>query len=201
MSCTVLAFDTAAPCCAVAVLAGGRVVAQAEEPMQKGQAERLMGLCEDVLSGTGLAFHDLTAIGVGVGPGNFTGIRISVAAARGLALGLGVPAIGVSGFDALRFGHDGPCATAIAARRGHLYVQSFDGGRVSAPVIVPEDAILNHAGPLIGARGIAPAHSTAVAIAHLAASRLGTPQPRPAPLYLRPADAAPARDSAPVILP
>lgn len=201
MSCTVLAFDTAAPCCAVAVLAGGRVVAQAEEPMQKGQAERLMGLCKDVLHGAGLAFQDLTAIGVGVGPGNFTGIRISVAAARGLALGLDVPAIGVSGFDALRFGHDGPCATAIAARRGHLYLQSFDGHRVSTPVMVPEDAIPDHKGPLIGAGGTPPAHPTAVAIAQLAAHRFGTDHPRPAPLYLRPADAAPARDAAPVILP
>lgn len=197
----VLGFDTAAPCCAVAVLVGDRVVTHAEEPMQKGQAERLMGLCEELLASADLTFQDLTTIGVGIGPGNFTGIRISVSAARGLALGLGVPAIGVTGFDALRFGHTGPCATAITARRGHLYVQSFDNKETSAPVMVPDDAVPPHEGPLIGATGMAPAHPTAVAIAHLAAERHGTPQPRPAPLYLRPADAAPARDAAPLILP
>ncbi len=198
---TILAFDTAAPCCAAAVLVGGDVVAQADEQMQTGQAERLMGLCDELLRHAGLTFQDLTAIGVGIGPGNFTGIRISVSAARGLALGLGVPAIGVSGFDALRFGHQGPCTTAVAARRGHLYLQAFDGTETSPPIMVPEDALPEHPTPLIGATGIVPAHPTAVAIAYLASERHGTPQPRPAPLYLRPADAAPARDVAPVILP
>lgn len=169
--------------------------------MQKGQAERLLGLCEDVLASAGLSFQDLAAIGVGIGPGNFTGIRISVAAARGLALGLQVPAIGLSGFDALRFGYAGPCATAISARRDHLYVQVHDGKSAGAPSMVASDAIPAHDGPLIGVGGVQPLAPTAEAIARLAAQRLGTPQPRPAPLYLRPADAAPARDAAPVILP
>ncbi len=201
MSPIILAFDTASPRCAVAVLAGGKIVAQTEEQMQKGQAERLMGLCEELLASADLGFQDVTAIGVGIGPGNFTGIRISVSAARGLALGLGVPAIGISGFDALRFGHHGPCATAIVARRGHLYVQHFDGKNASAPILVPEDSVPAHDGPLIGATGAAPTHPTAAAIAQLTAQRSGAAQPRPAPLYLRPADAAPARDAAPVILP
>jgi N6-L-threonylcarbamoyladenine synthase len=55
-------------------------------------------------------------------------------------------------------------------------------------------------GPLIGHGGVAPANPVAVAICHLAQSRLGRAQPRPAPLYLRPADAAPARDAPPTIL-
>ena len=55
-----------------------------------------MPLLEDVLAEAGIGWRDLAAIGVGTGPGNFTGVRISVAAARGLALGLGIPAIGVT---------------------------------------------------------------------------------------------------------
>ncbi|WP_299953730.1 tRNA (adenosine(37)-N6)-threonylcarbamoyltransferase complex dimerization subunit type 1 TsaB [uncultured Roseobacter sp.] len=198
---TVLAFDTAAPHCAAAVLSDGQLVAHAEEPMQKGQAERLMSLCDDLLTSADLSFGALTAIGVGIGPGNFTGIRISVAAARGLALGLGVPAVGVSSFEALRYGHDGPCATAITARREQLYYQRFDGTDAEAPILVPAQALPRHAGPLFGATGCAPAFPIAEAIARLAADRYKATTERPAPLYLRPADAAPARDAPPVILP
>lgn len=198
---TVLAFDTAAPHCAAAVLLDGQLVAHAEEPMQKGQAERLMSLCDDLLTSAGLSFEVLTAIGVGIGPGNFTGIRISVAAARGLALGLGVPAVGVSSFDALRYGHDGPCATAIDARRDQLYFQRFDGAEAAGPIMLPAQNLPPHAGPLFGATGRPPPCPIAEAIAHLAAERYSTTAQRPAPLYLRAADAAPARDAPPVILP
>lgn len=197
----ILAFDTASPHCAAAVLSDGHVVAQAQEPMAKGQGERLMGLCSALLTDAGVTFQDVTAIGVGVGPGNFTGIRISVSAARGLALGLGVPAVGISSFDALRFGHEGPCATAIDARRNQIYLERFDGTRAEAPITVPADAVPEHDGPLIGAVGQPPAYPVAEAIARLTADRYQTASDRPAPLYLRPADAAPARDAPPVILP
>ena len=82
----ILAFDTSAAHCAAALLSGDRVLARVAEAMPRGQAERLMGLLHEVLSGSGHDWRDLDAIGVGIGPGNFTGIRISVSAARGLAL-------------------------------------------------------------------------------------------------------------------
>ena len=69
--------------------------------MEKGQAERLMPLISELLAEAGVVLADVTAIAVGTGPGNFTGVRIAVAAARGLALGLGVPAIGVTRLEAL----------------------------------------------------------------------------------------------------
>ncbi|WP_299968341.1 tRNA (adenosine(37)-N6)-threonylcarbamoyltransferase complex dimerization subunit type 1 TsaB [uncultured Roseobacter sp.] len=197
----ILAFDTATAHCAVAVYADGRTLAQAQEVMTKGQAERLMGLCTELMSQAGLPFEALAAIGVGVGPGNFTGIRISVGAARGLALGLGVPAVGISGFDALRLGQNGPCTCVLPARRGFHYVQRFDRNTTAPPDLVPEDAVAPHEGPRIGAGGVPPRYPTAEAIARLTAQRYQDPQPRPAPLYLRPADAAPARDAAPLILP
>ena len=170
--------------------------------MAKGQAERLLGLCQDLLTAQGIAFDALSAIGVGIGPGNFTGIRISVSAARGLALGLGIPAVGVSNFEALRLGISGPCACAVDARRDQVYFQAFGAaGKADAPVLCASDALPPFNGPLIGATGEAPRYPVAEAIARIAATRYATNITRPAPLYLRPADAAPARDTAPTILP
>ena len=196
----VLGFDTSAAHCAAALLSGDKILASATEPMAKGQAERLMGLCADVLGTAGAAWGDLNAIGVGTGPGNFTGIRIAVAAARGLALGLDRPAIGVTVFEALRLGTEGPCACAVDARRGRVYLQGFDTPGLAEPAEHDAAALPAFAGPLIGSGGRAPVHPVAEAIARIAAARLGHDLPRPAPLYLRPADAAPARDSAPLIL-
>ena len=158
--------------------------------MARGQAERLMGMLEEMLAGQGRGWGDLDGIGVGIGPGNFTGIRISVAAARGLALGLGRPAIGVSRLEALALGAPRPCLAAVEAPRGQAYVQRFDGGAVELRASRPDDALP----PLTAEEEIA-------RIARIAASRLGTDQPRPAPLYVRAADAAPASDPPPVLLP
>lgn len=100
----ILAFDTSAAHCAAALLSGDRLLALRTEPMEKGQAERLMPLLEEVLAEGSLGWADLDALAVGTGPGNFTGVRIAVAAARGLALALGKPALGVSRFEALALG-------------------------------------------------------------------------------------------------
>lgn len=183
---TVLAFDTSAAHCAAALLRGGRIVARHSEEMGRGQAERLFPLLEDLLAGSGAAWADLTRIGVGIGPGNFTGIRISVSAARGLALSLGIPAIGVSTFDAIR--NTQPQArAAVPAPRDHVYLI-----RDGVPVLLPRD----QAGADLTA--LPAAADLASAIAHVAAS--APPGPSPAPLYVRAADAAPARDAPPVIL-
>jgi len=153
-----------------------------------------MGLCSDLMQEAGVPYNALAGIGVGIGPGNFTGVRISVSAARGMALGLGVPANGVSLLEALAYGAPLPCLTAVDARRGQVYVQGFGQDVCADPQVVDANALPAFEGALIGAGGIDPAHPRAVAIAHLAAARLGTLQPRPAPLYLRAPDAAPARE-------
>ena len=95
---TLLAFDTSAAHCAAALLSGGRIVRAVHEDMTRGQAERLMPMLEELLANEGAVWEELDAIAVGVGPGNFTGIRIGVSAARGLAMSLAIPAIGVSTF-------------------------------------------------------------------------------------------------------
>ncbi len=196
----VLGFDTSAAHCAAALVSGDRVrVARAEE-MGRGQAERLMPMLEEMLSGEGATWQDLSALGVGIGPGNFTGIRIAVAAARGLALGLNIPAIGVSGFDACAHDRPGPLWVAIEAPRGMTYLQRFgtDGSGVPELRPVAETEALD--APLRWLSDM-PAAELATNIARIARDRRHLPLPRPAPLYLRPADATPMREMPPVLLP
>lgn len=190
----VLGFDTSAAHCAAALLRGGNIVAEALEPMTRGQAERLMPLLEEVLTAAGVTWADLDAIGVGVGPGNFTGIRIAVSAARGLALGLEIPAIGVDGFEARAAVGSLP---AIPAPRDQVYAALPD----QAPRLMPrqeaEDAA--RGAGLTFAPEASPA-GMAAAIARIAAARMGEVTAPPAPLYLRAADAAPSRDVPPQLI-
>ncbi|MBA4490593.1 tRNA (adenosine(37)-N6)-threonylcarbamoyltransferase complex dimerization subunit type 1 TsaB [Paracoccus sp. S1E-3] len=189
-----LGFDTSAAHCAAALLSGDQLIAGRHEDMSKGQAERLMPLIEEMLAEAGLGWADLSLIGVGTGPGNFTGIRIAVAAARGLALALNIPAIGIGAAEALAFGLPRPCRIIIPAKRDTAIWQDF-GDKPGDAQQGPLDSL-----PPGPPRGI-PLVSIAEGIARLALARSGSPQPRPAPIYLRPADAAPARDRGPVILP
>jgi hypothetical protein len=182
-----LGFDTSAAHCAAALLSGDRLIAEAVEPMDRGQAERLIPLLEQMLTDAGVGWRDLAVIGVGTGPGNFTGIRIGVAAARGLALGLGVPAHGVTGFEARETLVPADMIAAIPAPRDQVHVAD------PLPRLIPRDT----AGPVWA--DACPA-GLAAAIARIAAARGNHPGPAPAPLYVRPADAAPARDQPPVLL-
>ena len=195
-----LAFDTSAAHCAAALLYGDHIIAEAFEPMDKGQAERLFPMCETVLAQAGLGWSDLTRIAVGTGPGNFTGVRISVAAARGLALSLGIPALGVTRLEAVAHGLPRPVTVVEDARRGEVYIQRFAD--------TPEPAFLKAAGvtptgpktgTAAGPDALPPTMPLTHAIARIAAAR--EPGPRPAPFYLRGADASPPTDPAPVILP
>lgn len=205
MAETVLAFDTSAAHCAAALLLpGGRVLTRLE-PMDKGQAERLMPLLEELLREAGLGWSDLTRLAVGTGPGNFTGVRIAVAAARGLALGLGIPAVGITRLEALAFGLPRPITVVEDARRGEVYVQGF--GTETSEALLMDGSDLAHVvetahvtGSAAGPSALPPAMPLAEAMARLAAAR-DLPQPRPAPFYLRGADAAPPSDPPPVILP
>ncbi|MCP1170122.1 tRNA (adenosine(37)-N6)-threonylcarbamoyltransferase complex dimerization subunit type 1 TsaB, partial [Limimaricola sp. ASW11-118] len=131
-----LAIDTSAAHCAAALRLEGRTLARVE-PMAKGQAERLMPFLEELLASEGLGFKDLAAIGVGCGPGNFTGLRIGVSAARGLALGLSIPAVGVSGFEAAGLGHPRPVTIALPAPRDHLWLQRLAEAGAEAPRLAP----------------------------------------------------------------
>lgn len=221
MARSYLAFDTSAAHCAAAFVQDGAVVLARSEPMQRGQAERLMPFLQEVLAEAGAGWGDLAGLAVGIGPGNFTGVRIAVAAARGLALGLGVPAIGISSFELMldpQAGDD--LLITIPAPRDQIYAQRFRAGAASgAPWLidlaeVPADlaaaapvVVRGHrAGELadmLGARAEEVAiDDHANALGRRAAWRFGQPLDgaRPAPLYVRPPDAAPPSDPPPVIL-
>jgi tRNA threonylcarbamoyl adenosine modification protein YeaZ len=194
----VLAFDTSAAHCAAALLSGGRIVGTFFEERDRGQAETLFPSLDRLLATAGVAMSDLTGIGVGTGPGNFTGLRIAISAARGLALGLGVPAVGVSVFDVARAELGAPVTEILLpAPRGAAYRMRFsDAPADTAPELV-QDA------PADRIHRIDWADGGLAALGRLADARLssGAPVARPTPLYVRPADAAPARDAAPMILP
>ncbi|AHC99909.1 tRNA (adenosine(37)-N6)-threonylcarbamoyltransferase complex dimerization subunit type 1 TsaB [Leisingera methylohalidivorans] len=190
----VLGFDTSAAHCAAALLRGDRLLASRLEEMTRGQAERLMVLLEEVLSEGGAAWQDLDAIGVGIGPGNFTGIRIAVSAARGLALGLEVPAVGVDGFEARAAEGTLP---AVPAPRDQVYA-ALPG---EAPRLMPRQEAEDAArGAGLAFTPEASPAGMAEAIARLAASRFRSAAEPPAPMYLRAADAAPSSDVPPALI-
>lgn len=205
----ILAFDTSGPACEVAVLAGARVLAHRHETMARGQAERLMPMIDDALTAAGVTAGQLGVVACGTGPGNFTGIRIAVAAARGLALALGVPAVGVGRGEAAALHGAGPGLILEAAPRNQLLAARSD--RPTGFALLAPEAL---AGALAGVAWVAGSAAHA-APPHLPRHDHGHPQSvaiglvalagggvrPPAPLYVRPPDAAPAADPPPAILP
>jgi tRNA threonylcarbamoyl adenosine modification protein YeaZ len=195
-----LVIDSAAAQCAVAVFCGDRPLVQRAEEMARGHAERLLPMIAEALDAAALRRADLDAVAVCTGPGGFTGARIGVAAARGLALGLRRPAIGVDWFEALAFGVRGPAAVLLPGSNGLRWLRRFADGAPSGhalclgvedplPALAPDEALIE---PSFD-DGLAP-------LARAATARLGSASggraiARPAPLYVRPPDAAPAAAS------
>ena len=151
----VLAIDTALAACSAAVLdtdrgaLQGGILAGESLPMVRGHAEALMPLLARVFEACGLAARDLDRVAVTTGPGSFTGLRVGIAAARGLALAAKVPAIGVSTLSAyaapyLGANNRAPVIVGIDARHAQVYLQVFnaDGRTVIAPRLAPlQDAV------------------------------------------------------------
>jgi tRNA threonylcarbamoyladenosine biosynthesis protein TsaB len=162
----ILAFDCAGSRCAAALAADGHVVAARSISSERGHAQFLMPMLCDVLAEAGLGFGDLDRFAVTTGPGSFTGIRVGLATARGLALGTGKPAIGLTVFEAMaeaaaERGIEGRVLVAIESRRAEYFLQLFHvgpddpaNGMARAPGIVPlgEPTMLlpEHIRPWIG---------------------------------------------------
>jgi tRNA threonylcarbamoyladenosine biosynthesis protein TsaB len=136
----VLGLDTALSACSVAVTRDGEVLAALSEPMLRGHQERLAPMVQELMARAGLPFSALGRIGVTVGPGSFTGLRVGLAFAKGLGLALSRPCVGVGTLEALAASEPGPSLTAavIDAKRGQVYLQAFaDGVSVMAPDALP----------------------------------------------------------------
>lgn len=138
-----LAIDTSAHLCAAALHddTGDAVMAEITEDIGRGHAERLMDVIGDVLRKGAADYSSLGRVAACAGPGSFTGVRVGLATARGIALGLGVPAIGVSALEALRheaagdpaFEADASLLVLLDARRGEAYAQFFGPVAVGLP--------------------------------------------------------------------
>ena len=193
---TVLAFDTSAAHCAAALLCNGAILGSKFKAMQKGQAEALVPLIQTLLAETQTSLHKIGRIGVGLGPGNFTGIRISISLARGLGLSLGCPVIGVDSFEASIKEKTNETLIAIPATRDQFYTRS-SANLQATPQMSATPKLATSPIPVL----YRPKPDLLVAnIARIAARRdIKTVTP-PAPLYVKPADAAPSRDPGPKIL-
>jgi tRNA threonylcarbamoyladenosine biosynthesis protein TsaB len=216
---TLLAFDTSMAACSAAVWRDG-VVARRFQAMSRGHAEALFPMIREVMAEAGISFADLHAIAVTRGPGSFTGVRVGVAAARGLALAADRPVIAATSLEVIAHGvaqrltpeqAREPFVVAMDARRGELYCQQFASGRAvsDAQALSPDDCahtmpheeciavgsgaplLANAAGPDQRVIALMPdALPDAADLAAICADR--APETAPlSPLYLRAPDAKP----------
>ncbi len=145
----VLGLDTATPATVVGLrLADGRTLQARDDPeaqQRPGHATRLLPLANDLLAEANIDWHELERIAVGVGPGTFTGLRIGIATARGLAQSLGVELVGVSSLRALAHGASDQAQRVLAvidARRREVFLAAYeDGQELIAPQAVSPDGV------------------------------------------------------------
>ncbi|MDF2367000.1 tRNA (adenosine(37)-N6)-threonylcarbamoyltransferase complex dimerization subunit type 1 TsaB [Sneathiella sp.] len=142
----ILAFDTALNACSVTIADRTNILAHVHEKRRRGHAETLLPMIEAEMKKAGLAYKDLDLIAVTVGPGTFTGLRIGLAAARGIAIAARKPIIGLTTLETLTAAvpvaltEGRPVIAAVDARRGEVYVQAFkrlDQGEIILPLTTP----------------------------------------------------------------
>jgi tRNA threonylcarbamoyladenosine biosynthesis protein TsaB len=219
----ILGLDTATPATVVAVLpADGEPVELRHDPApgeRPGHAVQLLPLARRALDALGAGFGDVRRIGVGVGPGTFTGLRIGVATARALAQATGAEVAAVSTLEALAAAADGDRAVlaVLDARRGEAYAAAVrDGERLLSPVAVAPEALAALADPrhapwlAVGDGAVrfrdrlepaaeVPADASrlhgvsAVAVCRLAREARSVDRDALLPQYVRPPDAVPRR--------
>jgi tRNA threonylcarbamoyl adenosine modification protein YeaZ len=184
----VLAIDTALAACAVAVLDTERPALSVREsvPMFRGHAEALMPLVARVMDEANIEFVELDRIAVTTGPGSFTGLRVGISAARGIALAAAKPAIGLStlaAYAAPFIAQDDsiPVIVVVDARHEQVYLQVFGtGGRT---LVTPRIAPIREA---IRAAGSGPVRLVGSA-AHMVEAVWPSTQPPPVLVEARPA--------------
>ena len=155
-----LAFDTSSPTVTVAVHDGAEVVAELVSTETMRHGEQLTPLIDRALRQVGITARELTAIGVGVGPGPFTGLRVGLVSARTMAYALQVPVYGVCSLDVLAVEAvdagtvSGAFVVASDARRREVYLATYDeaGLRVSGPDVQRPVAVAESLGglPVVG---------------------------------------------------
>lgn len=196
-----LAIETTGRACSIALFDGPSVIASRHESLGRGHAEALIPWVADLPGG-----GRCDTILVGCGPGSFTGVRIGIAAARGLAFGWGVPVLGFSSMALVAAGFATPDPFLVAVEGGHgeLFVQTFSNApaQPSSQIqsLTPaEAAALNFPLTMIGsgaerlaaARGEGKAHHAEACAANVLGIEQGLRSQPPIPVYGRGADAKP----------
>lgn len=211
-----LAVDCAANLCAACVYdaAAGKELGRSVLDLGKGHAEHLMAVIEEALKAAGTDYAGLGAIAVSTGPGSFTGLRVGVSAARGLALALKIPAIGVTTLEAL-------AAQARATFPGRAVLAALDAGREEIHAALYDEVSVLRYGPAVStlsqaatiaadsspvlagtaatqiaasagrAFDIGPTSATADIVVYARLAAANGEGEKPKPLYLRGADAKP----------
>ncbi|MEE9313985.1 MAG: tRNA (adenosine(37)-N6)-threonylcarbamoyltransferase complex dimerization subunit type 1 TsaB [Rhizobiaceae bacterium] len=146
-----LAIDTSGPFCSAAIADGTKVISSQSEELGRGHAERLMPLLEELLDQALVEWTDVTKVACTTGPGSFTGLRVGLATARGLALALNCPCVGVSVFEAMATNQPMPLGVVMDAKRDQLWLQTFnkDGDAFGKPLATPIADALSHIPPTV----------------------------------------------------
>jgi tRNA threonylcarbamoyladenosine biosynthesis protein TsaB len=190
-----LAFDTATGTATSALVRDGQVLGE-----RTGRAVEVLADADELLRTAGAVPRDLDLLAVGVGPGSFTGVRIGLAAARGVALALDLPVAGVSTLEALAAGAPG-AVPVIDARRGEVFVLSSGRVRCLAPDALDVgtggtyvgDGAVRYRTAIEAAGGVVPPDDSDVHVPrarfHAELAGEGRPAEQVEPLYLRVPDA------------
>jgi tRNA threonylcarbamoyladenosine biosynthesis protein TsaB len=213
----VAAIDTSSPLGSVALFEEGALVAEDERRVSNAHGESLLPMIDDVFARARWRPDDVGRWGVGVGPGSFTGVRIAVATAKGIAIATGAELVAVTALDAIAFGvaagHEDAVASVVDAMKGELFLQVRLGDSlVLPPESVPRQELVSRlatiacsrmivvgeAGELVGAASLPfevvrcelPPHdvSRAASVGRLAIARLPDDADSVEPLYVRPPD-------------
>ncbi|MEO8455802.1 MAG: tRNA (adenosine(37)-N6)-threonylcarbamoyltransferase complex dimerization subunit type 1 TsaB [Sphingomicrobium sp.] len=195
----ILAFDTSSAACTAALFDGsGACIGRSDEQIGRGHSERLVPMLAELLEGRAAA-----RVLVGVGPGSFTGVRVGIAAAHGLAIGWGAELLGMSSLALLAAGADtdGEVAAAVIGGHGELFVQQFDSNgepksalanlppAAAAAVTSAELVLGSGAQQLVDARGWGEAREAWPSAAHALRLPEDLRKMRPKPVYGRAPDA------------
>ncbi len=201
----VLAIDTAGIDCSAAVLdsSAGTLLSAVSEEIGKGHAERLMAVIDQALDEAGIQLQAVGKIAVAIGPGSFTGIRVGVAAARGLSLSLGIDCVGVSTLETLAASHRAAgrseklVIVAMDAKREEIYAQAFgtDGSPLNEPAALSADDVgklaVSLSAELTGSWASKAGDRFDIGMVARIGARKDAAGTRPKPLYLRGPDAKP----------
>jgi tRNA threonylcarbamoyl adenosine modification protein YeaZ/ribosomal-protein-alanine acetyltransferase len=206
----ILALDTSMAACSACVydVGAGKVLASQVAYMDRGQAEALAPMVQDVMQAAGIAYSSLSRVVVTIGPGTFTGVRIGLSFARGLGVALSIPVVGINSLAAIACNETSkanPIIVASDARGNDIYLGTFDAGgdELTSPAIVRlddirdvlprdvchilgsgADAVLKHVAHIRSTAGDLPIAANFVGYA----VKLHPTDAAPEPLYLRPPD-------------